>query len=74
VHSWNFLAGTDILFFLMHFLGAQGIPRRYLDCSGATKLAWQVSSPPPFHTFEARRRALIASFIPILSAAVAFRP
>jgi cytochrome c oxidase subunit 1 len=81
----------------MHFLGAQGMPRRYPDYpdafagwnmvasvgayisgisflvfiyvvaltflrkqkaeanpwgEGATTLEWQVSSPPPFHTFE----------------------
>jgi cytochrome c oxidase subunit 1 len=97
VHFWSFLIGTNILFFPMHFLGAQGMPRRYPDypdaywgwhfvasvggaiawasffvfCyvvwatlrhgervaanpwgAGATTLEWQVSSPPPFHTFE----------------------
>jgi len=97
VHFWGFLVGTNIAFFPMHFLGAQGMPRRYPDypdafwawhfvssvgaaiawasffvfCyvvwrtfrrgeraaanpwgEGATTLEWQVSSPPPFHTFE----------------------
>ncbi len=97
VHFWGFFVGTNIAFFPMHFLGAQGMPRRYPDypdafwgwhlvasiggaiawasffvfCyvvwatlrrgeraaanpwgEGATTLEWQVSSPPPFHTFE----------------------
>jgi cytochrome c oxidase subunit 1 len=97
VHFWLFFAGANITFFPQHFLGAQGMPRRYPDypdafwgwnmisslgayisaisvlvflyvCwktftakenvpanqwgEGATTLEWQVSSPPPFHTFE----------------------
>jgi len=97
VHFWLFFAGANITFFPQHFLGAQGMPRRYPDYPdafwgwnmisslgsylsaasvlvflyvvyrtftsgervganywgpGATTLEWQVSSPPPFHTFE----------------------
>jgi cytochrome c oxidase subunit 1 len=97
VHFWMLFIGANLVFFPQHFLGAQGMPRRYPDypdafwgwnlvssagsyistasmfvffyvCwktfaskerladnywgEGATTLEWQVSSPPPFHTFE----------------------
>ncbi|MDB5373919.1 MAG: ctaD [Belnapia sp.] len=97
VHFWMLFVGANLTFFPQHFLGAQGMPRRYPDypdafagwnllsslgsylsagsmlvflyvCyrtftskeqvadnywgEGATTLEWQVSSPPPFHTFE----------------------
>ncbi|GAA0568561.1 cytochrome c oxidase subunit I [Craurococcus roseus] len=97
VHFWMLFIGANVIFFPQHFLGAQGMPRRYPDYpdafwgwnlvsslgayvagasmlvflyvvwrtfsagekvaenpwgEGATTLEWQVSSPPPFHTFE----------------------
>jgi cytochrome c oxidase subunit I len=97
VHFWMLFIGANVIFFPQHFLGAQGMPRRYPDYpdafwgwnlvsslgsylaaasmlvflyvvwrtlaagekvaenpwgEGATTLEWQVSSPPPFHTFD----------------------
>ena len=97
VHFWMLFLASNVAFFPMHFLGAQGMPRRYADYpdafwgwhfvssigafaagasmllflwivwrtlrfgapvpanpwgAGATTLEWQLSSPPPMHSFE----------------------
>ena len=67
LHFWTMFIGSNFTFFPQHFLGRQGMPRRYIDYPEAFALWNQVSSYGAFLSFS----SFVFFFIVIIYAIVA---
>ncbi|APX64950.1 cytochrome c oxidase subunit I [Sphingomonas sp. gentR] len=70
LHFWVFFAGVNLLFFPMHFLGLQGMPRRYPDYPDAFALWNKVAT----HGYEIMAAGMAIFFINLIWSLIAGKP
>ncbi len=68
VHFWLFFVGVNIIFFPQHFLGLQGMPRRYPDYTPAYSYWNQISSEVGYTTMAI---GMLVFFVNIIYALIA---
>ncbi|KHL26431.1 cytochrome C oxidase subunit I [Croceibacterium mercuriale] len=69
IHFWGFFIGVNVIFFPMHFLGMNGMPRRYPDYTPAFTY-WNEIASTGYHIMAA---SMLVFFVNIAWALVAGR-
>ena len=69
-HFWIFFVGVNVLFFPMHFLGLQGMPRRYPDYPNAYEY-WNVVAT---HGYEIMAFSMGLFFLNVIWSLIAGKP
>jgi len=67
LHFWVFFIGVNVLFFPMHFLGMQGMPRRYPDYPDAYA-KWNALAS---HGYEIMAAGMLIFFVNIIWSLIA---
>ncbi|MBU0668991.1 MAG: cbb3-type cytochrome c oxidase subunit I, partial [Alphaproteobacteria bacterium] len=62
LHFWGFFIGVNVIFFPQHFLGLQGMPRRYPDYTPAYQY-WNEISSLGYHIMAASMLLFFANLI-----------
>ena len=70
LHFWVFFVGVNLLFFPMHFLGLQGMPRRYPDYPDAYA-TWNAVAT---HGYEIMAAGMVIFFVNLVWSLVAGKP
>ena len=74
LHFWTLFIGVNITFFPMHFLGRQGMPRRYIDYPEGFALWNQVASWGALLSFVSFVFFIVIIFRAIFAGASETRP
>jgi cytochrome c oxidase subunit 1 len=70
LHFWVFFIGVNVLFFPMHFLGMEGMPRRYPDYPDAYGYWNSIAT----HGYEIMVAGMVIFFINIIWSLFAGKP